>query len=41
MDKCWQENPPLIEVALHHKAACWVDLSGVKVQVTESDKVSV
>jgi oligopeptide transport system ATP-binding protein len=41
MDKCWQENPPLVEVALHHKAACWVDLSGVKVQVTESDKVSV
>jgi oligopeptide transport system ATP-binding protein len=41
IDKCWQENPPLVEVAPHHKAACWVDLSGVKVQVTESDKVSV
>ncbi len=40
MDKCWQENPPLVEVAPHHKAACWVDLSGVKVQVTEGDKVS-
>jgi oligopeptide transport system ATP-binding protein len=39
VDKCWQENPPLVEVGLHHKAACWVDISGVKVQVTEGDKV--
>ena len=40
VDKCWQENPPLVEVAPNHKAACWVDISGVKVlQVIESDKV--
>ncbi len=40
VDKCWQENPPLVEVAPNHKAACWVDISGVKVlQVVESDKV--
>ena len=40
VDKCWQENPPLVEVAPNHKAACWVDISGVKVlQVVESDEV--
>jgi oligopeptide transport system ATP-binding protein len=39
-DKCWQENPPLVEVAPHHKAACWVDISGVKIHVVEGDKVA-
>lgn len=24
-ERCWQENPPLIEVAPEHFAACWVD----------------
>jgi oligopeptide transport system ATP-binding protein len=36
-DKCWQENPPLMEVGLNHKAACWADISGVKVHVTETE----
>ena len=40
MDKCWQENPPLVEVAPQHKAACWVDISDVKVHTVESDKVA-
>jgi oligopeptide transport system ATP-binding protein len=25
-DKCWDENPPLVEHASGHKAACWVDV---------------
>jgi len=25
IDKCWKENPSLIEVAAEHRAACWVD----------------
>jgi oligopeptide transport system ATP-binding protein len=25
LEHCWQENPPLIEVAPEHRAACWVD----------------
>ncbi|MFO7633436.1 MAG: ABC transporter ATP-binding protein [Caldilinea sp.] len=33
-EKCWQENPPLIEVTPGHKAACWVDISDVPVQIT-------
>ncbi len=24
-DRCWQENPPLLEVAPDHFSACWVD----------------
>jgi oligopeptide transport system ATP-binding protein len=24
-ERCWQENPPLIEVGPNHFAACWVD----------------
>ena len=34
-DKCWQENPPLVEVTPGHKAACWVDISNVPVLVVE------
>ncbi len=34
-DKCWQENPPLMEVGLNHRAACWADISGVKIHLTE------
>jgi len=37
-EKCWQENPSLVEVTPGHKAACWVDISGVAVlQVAETE----
>jgi oligopeptide transport system ATP-binding protein len=36
-DKCWQENPPLMEVGLNHRAACWADISGVKIHLTEAE----
>ncbi|HAJ34649.1 MAG TPA: peptide ABC transporter ATP-binding protein [Chloroflexi bacterium] len=36
-EKCWQENPTLVEVSPGHKAACWVDISGVTVQVAETE----
>jgi oligopeptide/dipeptide ABC transporter ATP-binding protein len=26
IDKCRQENPPLVSVTANHKAACWVDV---------------
>jgi oligopeptide/dipeptide ABC transporter ATP-binding protein len=26
IDKCREENPPLVTVAANHKAACWVDI---------------
>ncbi len=39
-DKCWQENPPLVEVTPGHKAACWVDISNVQVQVVEKEEVA-
>lgn len=25
MEKCWKENPPLLNVGTEHRAACWVD----------------
>jgi oligopeptide transport system ATP-binding protein len=25
VDRCWQENPPLLSFDTHHRAACWVD----------------
>jgi len=25
VEKCLQENPPLLEISKGHKAACWVD----------------
>jgi oligopeptide transport system ATP-binding protein len=25
IEHCWKENPPLLEVGLDHRAACWVD----------------
>ncbi len=25
MEKCWNENPPLLDVGSEHRAACWVD----------------
>ncbi len=27
IEKCWQENPPLMEVAPKHETACWVAVS--------------
>ena len=36
-EKCWQENPALVEVSPGHKAACWVDISDVAVQVVETE----
>lgn len=40
VEKCWQENPTLDKVAPGHKAACWVDISGVKV-IEEMSEVAV
>jgi oligopeptide transport system ATP-binding protein len=37
MEKCWQENPSLMPVAPGHTAACWADISNVKVHITESE----
>jgi oligopeptide transport system ATP-binding protein len=37
VDKCWQENPPLMDVGFNHRAACWVDISGVKIHLTEAE----
>ena len=25
IEKCWKENPPLLDVGSEHRAACWVD----------------
>jgi oligopeptide transport system ATP-binding protein len=40
IEKCWQENPPLEEVAPGHLAACWVDISNVSVQPTSAEATS-
>lgn len=37
IDKCTQENPPLVEVGPNHKAACWVDISDVKIHVSAAE----
>jgi oligopeptide transport system ATP-binding protein len=37
MEKCWQENPPLMEVGAGHRSACWVDISEVKVYDPKTD----
>ena len=37
VEKCWQQNPPLEIVGPDHKAACWVDISNVKVLVSEGE----
>jgi oligopeptide transport system ATP-binding protein len=34
-DRCWQENPVLESVSPQHRAACWADISNVKVHITE------
>ncbi len=30
IDKCRVENPPLVDIAPNHKAACWVDIETIK-----------
>ncbi len=37
MEKCWQENPPLMEVGPGHRSACWVDISEVNVYDPTTD----
>ncbi len=37
VEKCWQENPPLELVRPNHLAACWVDISNVKVLVSAEE----
>jgi len=37
-DKCWEENPPLMEVSPGHRSACWVDISDVKIYQPEADQ---
>ena len=39
VEKCWQENPPLEVVGPNHRAACWVDISNVKVLISEGQEV--
>jgi len=41
VEKCWQQNPPLELVAPDHRAACWVDISNVKVLVSEGQEVTL
>ena len=33
IDKCWEENPSLETVGPGHFSACWVDLTGVEINV--------
>jgi oligopeptide transport system ATP-binding protein len=40
VEKCWQQNPPLELVGPDHKAACWVDISDVKVQIIEQKETA-
>lgn len=39
IDKCLEENPPLLEISPGRKTACWVDISGVKVLIDEGEEV--
>jgi oligopeptide transport system ATP-binding protein len=41
VEKCWQENPPLENVGPGHRAACWVDISGVKINITQGESAEV
>jgi oligopeptide transport system ATP-binding protein len=40
MDKCWEENPPLETVGTDHIAACWVDISGVAINVVDEEDLA-
>ncbi|MEZ4634085.1 MAG: ABC transporter ATP-binding protein [Caldilineaceae bacterium] len=37
IEKCWQENPTLMDVGAGHRSACWVDISEVKVYDPKTD----
>jgi len=37
IDKCWNENPALESVGHDHQAACWVDISSVKIHEDNFD----
>jgi oligopeptide transport system ATP-binding protein len=41
VEKCWAENPPLMEVGPGHRSACWVDISEVKVYDPKTDAEAV
>ncbi|NJN83238.1 MAG: ABC transporter ATP-binding protein [Caldilineaceae bacterium] len=38
IDQCWSANPSLETVGPEHRSACWVDITGVPIQVVETDK---
>jgi oligopeptide transport system ATP-binding protein len=38
IDKCLEENPPLMSISAVRKSACWVDLSDVEIYDTSSDE---
>ena len=38
IDKCLEENPPLMAIDSVRKSACWVDLSDVEIYDTSSDE---
>jgi oligopeptide/dipeptide ABC transporter ATP-binding protein len=35
IDKCREENPPLVNVAVNHKAACWVDIKNISTGLSQ------
>ncbi len=39
-EKCWEENPPLMEVSPGHRSACWVDISDVKIYQPSEDQAA-
>jgi oligopeptide transport system ATP-binding protein len=41
IEKCWAENPPLMEVGPGHRSACWVDISEVKIYDPKTDAEAV
>jgi oligopeptide transport system ATP-binding protein len=41
IEKCWEENPPLLDVGPNHRSACWVDISDVKVYEPQTDAEAV
>ena len=40
IDKCWEENPVLEDVGPGHRAACWVDISGVEIHPLDPEVVA-
>ncbi len=38
VDKCLEENPPLMAISSVRKSACWVDLSDVEIYDTSADE---